>query len=165
MSKDTLILGLAAGFHYGDLRPFITSLRQTGYGGACVLFVSSTTRDIAHIEEKDVRCVPFERPQEWTHVPYNAFRYFLYQDYLRTCKHQYQTILLTDTRDVVFQRDPFAFAWAPGLNVTLEDRSVRIGDCPYMARWTAHHLGDAVFRQLRGRPISCSAPALETAKP
>ncbi len=156
MSKNTLILGLAAGFHYGDLRPFIVSLEQTGYSGRCVLFVSPTTRDIERIQQHGICCVRFQRPQESAHIPYNAFRYFLYKDYLLSVEKNYDRILLTDTRDVIFQRDPFSFAWSPGLNVTLEDRSMRIRDCPHMVRWTGNHLGGPALRQIQQQNISCS---------
>jgi hypothetical protein len=46
MSDHTLILGLAAGYHYGDMRPFLASLGDSGFSGRCVLFVSDTTRDL-----------------------------------------------------------------------------------------------------------------------
>ncbi len=160
VSGNNLILGLAAGFHYGDLRPFLVSLERSGFAGSCVLFVSSTTRDIPRIESYGVRCSPFCRPSELDHVPYNAYRYFLYKDYLLNSGRNFDAILLTDTRDVVFQSDPFAFAWGRGLNVTLEDRFLRIGDCPYMTRWVTHHLGAQALEKLQEHRISCSGTSL-----
>lgn len=160
MIQDSLILGLAAGFHYGDLRPFLVSLNQTGCRGACVLFVSPTTRDIERIQSHGVSCVPFQRPPDFEHIPYNAFRYFLYRKYLLENKKKYRSILLTDTRDVIFQQDPFSLVWPQGLHVTLEDRSVRIGDCQYMVRWITHHLGEQALAQLHSQYIACSGTTL-----
>ncbi len=155
-----LILGLAAGYHYGDVRPFAVSLERTGFGGRRVLFVSSTTRDLARIEAHGIETIPFERPPDLAHVPYNAFRYFLYLDFLRASSGRFGRILLTDVRDVVFQRDPMDRPWPDGLNVALEDPRMTVGRCPYTARWLAGHLGQAALDMIADRPISCSGTIL-----
>lgn len=151
-----MIMGLAAGYHAGDVRPFLASLRTTGFTGRCVLFTSPTTRDTDRMAAMGADILPFERPPALAHLPYNALRYFLYLDLLRQAPRPYARILITDVRDVIFQRDPFSFPWADGLNVTLEDARMTIGTCPYMTRWVAGHLGEAAWRALAGQRISCS---------
>ncbi|WP_341806036.1 hypothetical protein [Nitratidesulfovibrio liaohensis] len=151
-----LVLGLAAGYHAGDVRPFLASLRATGFAGRCVLFTSPTTRDTDRMADMGADILPFERPPALAHLPYNALRYFLYLDLLRQAPRPYARILVTDVRDVVFQRDPFSFPWADGLNVTLEDARMTIGTCPYMTRWVIGHLGEAAWRALAEKRISCS---------
>lgn len=155
-SENSLILGLAAGYHYGDVRPFIASLKETGFRGTCVLFVSPTTRDVKRIVSHGVDVVSFERSGDVAHLPYNGLRYLLYEKYLRSASRQYDKVLITDVRDVIFQKDPFAFPWAEGVNVTLEDASMRIGTCPYMTRWTSNHLGHAAWTSIAQERISCS---------
>nr|WP_172596648.1 hypothetical protein [Nitratidesulfovibrio sp. HK-II] len=149
-------MGLAAGYHAGDVRPFLASLRATGFAGRCVLFASPTTRDTGRMADMGADVLPFERPPALAHLPYNALRYFLYLDLLRQAPRPYARVLITDVRDVIFQRDPFSFPWTEGLNVTLEDARMTIGACPYMTRWTTGHLGEAAWRALAGRRISCS---------
>ncbi|EPR37212.1 hypothetical protein dsx2_1155 [Desulfovibrio sp. X2] len=160
MTRPNLVLGLAAGYHDGDVRPFLESLRRTGFSGRCVLFVSPTTRGTERMAALGAQIVPFTRPDELAHVPYNALRYFLYRDFLQKAdaagEGPFSRILLTDVRDVVFQRDPFAFPWPAGVSATLEDGRMRIGGCPYMAHWTRGHLGADVLDELSERPISCS---------
>lgn len=156
MSASTLILGLAAGYHYGDVRPFLVSLERAGYQGECVLFVSKTTRDLDRINAHPVTTIPFERPSGLDHIPYNALRYFLYLDYLQKEHHHFDRILMTDVRDVVFQRDPFDFPWQEGLNCTLEDRRITIGQCPHNSHWIRSHLGKEALAQIAHQPISCS---------
>ena len=155
-SESTLVMGLAAGYHAGDVRPFLASLRGTGFAGRCVLFASPTTRDTGRMADMGADILPFERPPALAHLPYNALRYFLYLDLLRQAPRPYARVLITDVRDVIFQRDPFSFPWAEGLNVTLEDARMTIGTCPYMTRWTTGHLGEAAWRALAGQRISCS---------
>ena len=154
--ESTLVMGLAAGYHAGDVRPFLASLRGTGFAGRCVLFASPTTRDTGRMADMGADILPFERPPALAHLPYNALRYFLYLDLLRQAPRPYARVLITDVRDVIFQRDPFSFPWAEGLNVTLEDARMTIGTCPYMTRWTTGHLGEAAWRALADRRISCS---------
>lgn len=156
MERRPLILGLAAGYHHGDVLPFIASLKRTGSQCRCVLFVSPTTRDVERMEAAGVECLRFERPAHMAHVPYNAYRYFLYLDFLRGSAGRFGRVLLTDVRDVVFQRDPFAFPWPDGLNLTLEDRRMTVGQCPHMTRWVEGHLGPVALRAISGNPISCS---------
>lgn len=151
-----LVLGLAAGYHAGDVRPFLRSLGAVGFLGQCVLFVSPTTRGTDEMQRLGARIVPFERPAAMAHVPYNAWRYFLYLDFLRAESARHGRILLTDVRDVIFQRDPFALAWEDGLHVMLEDERMRVADCEHMVRWTLGHLGEEALAAMADRPISCS---------
>ncbi|NJB66487.1 hypothetical protein GGQ74_000127 [Desulfobaculum xiamenense] len=156
MADNTLVLGLAAGYHYGDVRPFAVSLECSGFSGQCVLFASPTTRDVERIEAHGVRVMRFERSESLADLPYNALRYHLYRDFLRSATCRYSRILLADVRDVVFQSDPMGYPWADGLNVTLEDRHGTIGACPYMTRWLCGHLGEDAWRAIGDRHISCS---------
>ncbi|MFP4316751.1 MAG: hypothetical protein ACLFQR_11070 [Desulfovibrionales bacterium] len=150
------ILGTAAGLHYGDVRPFAASLERTGFQGRCILFVTPTTRGIDRIRAHGIRTLLFERPPELAYLSYNAYRYFLYQKFMESSDRRFERVLLTDVRDVVFQRDPFSFPWTPGLNITLEDRRMTIDRCPHMVRWLEGHPGGATWEKLRNRPISCS---------
>lgn len=158
MAQPNCILGLAAGYHYGDVRPFLASLDRVGFDGECVLFVSQTTRDLDRIETHGVTLVPFERPAGLDHVSYNAYRYFLYLDYLEA--NEFNRVFISDVRDVVFQRDPFDGPWVEGLNCTLEDRRMTIGKCPYNSHWIRGHQGREAVASVADGPISCSGTTL-----
>jgi len=154
MADDHLVLGLAAGYHYGDVRPFLTSLNRCGHAGRCVLFVSETTRDVDRMAAHGATVIRLDRPKGLEAIPYNGLRYFLYREYL--AKHPAERILLADVRDVIFQAAPFGHPWADGLNVTLEDGRVTIGQCPHNSHWVRGHLGEAALTELAAHPISCS---------
>ncbi|QJB54974.1 hypothetical protein [Pseudodesulfovibrio sp. zrk46] len=156
MPENNLIMGLAAGYHYGDVRPFLASLDQCGYQGDCVMFVTRTTRDIDRMEAHGIKVIPGVRPDNMKHVSQNAYRYFRYADFLREADHTYDRILIADVRDVVFQRHPFEFDWLPGLNCALEDKSRTIGRCPYNRRWVEMHQGEEVLQSLFDKQVSCS---------
>ena len=156
MPDNNCILGLAAGYHYGDVRPFLLSLDRVGYTGRRVLFVSETTRDLERMAEHDVTIILLKRSEELAHVPYNALRYFLYLDFLKQYVEPFERILISDVRDVVFQRDPFGFSWLDGINCTLEDRRVSIGQCPHNAHWIRGHQGESALESVAEKTISCS---------
>jgi hypothetical protein len=153
---NSLILGLAAGYHYGDVRPFLQSLEECGYEGECVLFVSETTRDLERMADHAVLLVPFERTAGQEDVPYNALRYFLYLDFMRSLRCYYSHVMMTDVRDVVFQRDPFSFSWPEGINCTLEDRRMTLATCPHNSHWIRTHQGQEAMAAVGHEPISCS---------
>jgi hypothetical protein len=156
MSADCLILGLAAGYHFGDLRPFAASLAASGFAGRCVLFVTATTREPERLAAFGITPVRIAPPPPLAHLPVNALRYFFYLEYLRREKRAYRRILLTDVRDVVFQVDPFSFPWREGLSVALEHGGRAVGQCPYTSRWVRQHLGEAALAKLANKPVSCS---------
>ena len=160
MPESQLVLGLAAGYHYGDVRPFLVSLERTGYRGQLVLFVSETTRDIERITKHDVTTIPLYRAAGLEDIPYNALRYFLYLDYLKASNHRFRRILITDVRDVVFQLDPFKYPWPDGINCALEDKRMTIGKCPYNAHWIREHLGSKALAEVENKPISCSGTTM-----
>jgi len=156
MESDLLILGLAAGYHIGDVRPFLRSLAACGGRRHCVLFVSPTTRHCEDMAALGAEIRPFARPEACAHVPYNAWRYFLYLDYLRQCGRTWPRIMLTDVRDVIFQRPPGEFPWPEGLSLFLEDSRMAVADCPHMRRWIEGHLGARALQELAGERIICS---------
>jgi hypothetical protein len=168
MSDTHLVLGLAAGLHYADVRPFARSLQVSNDLSeepcSCVLFVTPTTTGVERVQEHGIKTITFERPPEFSHVPYNAWRYFLYREYLERHKADSAEsrcwVLCCDVRDLVFQRPFHAFPWGEGLNVTLEDQRMCIGQCPYMVRWLTHHLGPERLPEILERhgheAISCS---------
>jgi hypothetical protein len=66
-------------------------------------------------------------------------RYFLARQFLQQVKDHYDHVMLADSRDVVFQRDPFA-GLPIGLTTGLESGLVR--DQPANCEWLQHLFGD-----------------------
>lgn len=162
-TDNTLVTGLAAGYHYGDVRPFVASLRETGFAGRCVLFVSPTTRDLERIAEHGVECICIDREQDFpelAHLPWNALRFFIYRHFLRTQQEPFERILISDVRDVVFQLQPFSIPWPAELSVALEDQRMTVGTCPYMKQWSCGHLGKDNWQRMARHSISCSGTSI-----
>lgn len=87
-------------------------------------------------------------------------RYFLARQFLHPVADRYSHVLLADSRDVVFQRDPFAGLPA-GLTTGLE--SVLMKDQPANAEWLRHLYGDDPgfpMESLMNQKVICSGVTL-----
>ena len=90
-----------------------------------------------------------------------SLRYTHYYRYLLEDAVDVDSVMITDLRDVIFQRDPFA-APVTGLELYLEDDSVRIGVDAFNTRWLCDLFGRAYVDAMRGRPVSCSGTVFGT---
>jgi hypothetical protein len=83
-------------------------------------------------------------------------RYFMYYLVLSSLNENYSNIMLTDVRDVVFQRDPFDFDINDNLSCFLESENYFLNSCPFNSNWILQAFGSQALSQLEGKPISCS---------
>ena len=173
-----LIFGLCSGYNFAILKPLIKSLRNTSFKGDIVLFVSNISEatkkalsdhNVILIEYVDTFPYFVKDPelQKWLpdelkgkYLSPNSLRYVFYQAFLLANKGKYSWILHTDTRDVIFQGDPFAYYKEPGVYCFLEDANFRIKDNKHNTYWIKHGFGEEVFAQMANEPISCSGVTL-----
>lgn len=83
-------------------------------------------------------------------------RYLLYANYLLRHATEFDRVLLADSRDVFFQRDPFCWNPPPGLHVMTEDESIRIGKCRIHRRWMGCLFGEDYVHRHAEHSVSCS---------
>jgi hypothetical protein len=206
-----LVMGLVKGYKYEQIRPFVASLRATGYSGdICLLYSGLDEGAVEALREFGVDLVPFtmgsvnlilrrvynfallnriyrsplnylypmhrlfaalvdrvsSRKKGSEHIArsriaartFNVYcvRFPLYYLYLDQKRGQYANVMLSDVRDVIFQRDPFAFEFGDDLCVFLEDDRQQMGDCPYNSLWLRTGFGDNVLREIGHEIASCS---------
>ena len=202
-----LVMGLVKGYSFEQLRPFVASLRSTGYSGDICFFYSDLTKStLRSLAKYDVELISFRMPSINAYIkrmqpyailnhlytsPLNTFntinrlfpwlvtllsrsnkvskcrlaanflnvycvRFPLYYTYLARNKDKYANVMITDVRDVIFQRDPFEFDIEEDLALFLEDGRTLIKNCPINSGWLKKGFGEPVLRQIGGNPISCS---------
>ena len=83
-------------------------------------------------------------------------RYFLYYRYLRDHPHRYANVMISDVKDVVFQRSPFEIEREAPLECFLESERYRIGTCPINRRLVETAYGPDTLNRIANEPISCS---------
>ncbi len=171
-SVHAAVIGLAAGYDLPVLRRFVGSLRQTGYCGHIILGVAPDVTD-AVLEYLQQQQVTIQRLQ-WTPCEYHYNmetivcahpyanlkvrwgRFPLARDWLLECPACTGPVLVTDVRDVLFQRDPFHGMAINGLQLFAEH--------PYQT--TLHKLVKKPIRRCKHmklkEPMLCSGTTVGT---
>ena len=157
MYKKNLVIGAIVGHTLDQIKPFVNSLRRTAFDGDLVFFVSRLSPDTTDYLKRN-GCILLDYPYTATKdkISVHSFRFLLFYNFLDCKKAYYNNVMLTDTRDVLFQRDPFAFDLDDRLCVFFEDPSKTIGTCPFNASWILKKYGRSELSLLYDREISCS---------
>ena len=160
-----LILGFATNYTADDLEPFVCSLRDSGYTGDVVLWVSSLDEDTkAFLRHHDIQT---RYCWEANFIPAHLMLYrgFCYYGFLRDMENhgrRANRVLLTDVRDVVFQADPFHSAPEGELVVYLDEESMTISSCPPTSFWLRESFGSGIVGELADFRLSCAGTVLGT---
>jgi hypothetical protein len=115
MAKD-LIIGGASGYKYDDVKYWINSIKQSGFEGDIALVVTNITlTELEKIAEKGVNILAYGQKDadgnysSNSQMPPHVERFFHIWNYLNTTKEEYDFVVTTDVRDVVFQKNPIDF--------------------------------------------------------
>ncbi|HXP97693.1 MAG TPA: hypothetical protein VN809_13335 [Telmatospirillum sp.] len=152
-----LVMGMATNFNKETIAPFVLSLRDNGYAGDIILLVSKPDEETALFYRRQKVITKFYWDAHFIQVERQMARYFSFFRVLRELCDQgcvYDQVLIADTRDVVFQADPFASAHRVDIAAFNEEETMTIGRCPFNGRWVREGYGAAVFREMAARPIS-----------
>jgi len=141
-----LIIGAGIGYSEKQLRPFLKSLRLSGYGGRVVLFADGGGAKEAL--EWDVEVLSCPKIQTFPHA--ERF-YWILEEVLRS---EAQGVVCLDTRDVIFQTNPENLPFT-GFHAFEEDSSMTIGTCPYNSGWVETGYGKNTLDLMKDYPISC----------
>jgi hypothetical protein len=154
-----LVLGMCGGYEAAAVRPFLRSLRASGSRAEVVLLLhGNPPGTAAALAAEGAAAVPVALAGVPGEVSYNVARWAATRDHL-AARRDLGRVLLTDVRDVVFQRDPF-----PGLDdalhLFLEHPARPVGRCIWTSSWIRYRYGDAALPPLAARSIVCSGVAL-----
>jgi hypothetical protein len=160
--QPQLILGMVWRLGFDHLRPFVTSLQRTSFQGELCLFVDEAeTELIRQLAVHRVLVIPTPMRQDTARFSVHCVRILFYQALLREVPH-YSQIMLTDVRDVIFQRDPFEFSLEATLHCVLEERSQTLSSCPHNSAWIRSFYGEGGLAAIGHNPISCNGTVFGT---
>jgi hypothetical protein len=143
-----LILSVAAGYNWSQLEIFVKSLRKF-YREKILLILNKPNTELIkklknfNIDFLDTKIIPSETYQS---------RYQYYYDYLNNNKG-YRKVLLTDSRDVFFQKNPFDFPYKKNLNFFLEEEYIK--NCSINIKWIKRTVGKLILEKIMDKKISC----------
>lgn len=169
--KKNLILGILDNYTFQQVKKFVLSIKQTGFTGDLCLFIGSKTTphtvrllkehgvDIQFFDNVDslpagnlaATLFQLRRP-----INYFNYRHYLYYDFLEKSKEKYEYVLMTDVRDVYFQRDPFDFEPGEGLHCALEGKTKKLKDCSFNGSWLQYIYGKEGLDKVGNEIISCA---------
>jgi hypothetical protein len=155
-----VVIGTA--LHYGpaQLKVFLESFRRYNTKDDIALLVNRDNKLFEFFDKYNVTPVFFE---SWkyagTHI--NNSRFIRYLEFLLDKIVDYDRVMLSDTRDVVFQDDPFKDLPFDCMYFFAEDHHVKIvDDQEYSAPWIKMVFGDEVYEQLKDLHIICAGTTI-----
>jgi hypothetical protein len=170
-----LILGIIDNYTYHDISIFLLSLKAVNYDGHVCLFAGPNIepRTIRRINELGIEVISYKKdfpfiadphPDNFGDLPkpihiYN-FRHYLYYDYLLRHHRKFSNVLITDVKDVVFQKDPFGFGIEQKIYVAVENPEIRISGNPWTAKWILKGYDEATLSSLNDKEVICAGTTL-----
>jgi len=116
MATD-LIIGGASNYNWNQLRYWVNSIKKTGFKGDIVLVATNMSGDtVKRLVEEGVKVYAYGNRTEdggiaktENNIPPHVERFIFIWDFLRKNKDEYRFVTVTDTRDVIFQKDPVEY--------------------------------------------------------
>ena len=144
-----MVLGYATGYDSHDIAPFVRSLRAV-FDGEIALVVDDRDDVRTLLAEYDVRMLSAETIHGWE--PHAVVARFAAFDRYLTHRTDVGSVLITDVRDVLFQKPPFA-PQPVGLEVFVEGD--RLGDHAFNMKYLRALVGDTMATALAPAPAIC----------
>jgi hypothetical protein len=169
MKQKNLILTIMHGYDYPFVEPFIKSLKNTGYTDDLVIFTSD---NISKATKKKLRqqgailieynsVYPFIDSYKGSFenidpsVTINNYRFILFLHFLKENGHNYQKVMLTDIRDVIFQKPSFDDI-SNKIYFFLEDGSQTFKNSELNYNWLSEAAGTEFADSILNEIVSCA---------
>jgi hypothetical protein len=153
--SNNLVIGLALGYTVDTVKPFVLSLRRY-YQGQIVFVVGDTTAELNNF---------FADNKVHTYVPDSIFRpgyqnIDRFRFYLDCLDHfeNFDNIMLSDIRDVVFQSNPFEKY--PEKDIEFFAEPALIKDCVHNGPWYEKLFGKEELEKVGNQYILCAGTTL-----
>lgn len=139
MEKD-IILGAADLYDWDKVRVWARSIRDVGFLGDVILLVYRTTNTvIEECHKLNIGVIQIDHDNFGNPINHNdrgrdtqahQMRFFHIWQFLENCDTEYRNVIITDIRDVVFQKNPSDWPWpvpdgiiAPSESILFENES------------------------------------------
>lgn len=143
------VLGYATGYDAHDVAPFVRSLRAV-FDGEVALVVDDRSDLRALFEQYDVRLLTPASVDGW--APHAVMARFAAFDRYLADRADIRGVLITDVRDVLFQKPPFS-PQPSGLEVFVEGD--RLGDHAFNMKYLRALIGDELAEALAPASSIC----------
>jgi hypothetical protein len=151
MGKD-LIIGGASNYNWNQLRYWVNSINKTNFKGDVVVVGSNISQETKQIlETHGVTVVGYQASNQ---IPPHVERFLHIWGYLKLHEH-YRYVTVTDTRDVIFQKDPCEFLSKnlSSKRIVVSSEGLRYKDEPWGRRNLFDAFDHVVFSELSEKLI------------
>lgn len=175
------IIGCATGYKFEQIQPFMLSAQRWCPQNKVVIFTDQSDA-YEGIAAHNAHILPVSL--KWPWMPYYiqrenylgglrfdpnihivCSRFAMFFAYLMAHRHEYDQVLITDVRDVLFAGDPFAFDWdKTRCNLIRECEEMTVGKCPYNSQGVGALDGN-LLQELKDSQIICSGVMVGTVGP
>lgn len=156
MVMKTLTFGMATGIYSNieSMDNFLTSFRKYSDGTICIVTDSDDEKFISFLKSFNVEVMRLKNKITAESVMYMRWilpHKVINEQYINKVDY----VLLTDTRDVVFQDDPFQHFNKKGLDLSVETK--KIEDCSlFNAKWMKNIYGEEAYNLTKDNMILCA---------
>jgi hypothetical protein len=113
MEKKSLIIGAMTNYDFDKVAPWIKSVNECGFEGDKTMIVFNASFDtVQKISDSGFSVVVFDQDDESqmfrheTPAPIHIERFFHIYNYLKDTWQDYDYVVTTDVKDVIFQKNP-----------------------------------------------------------
>ncbi len=150
-----LVMGVATGYSWHDIEPFVISLRKNCPNADLVLFADGFSSFTLKCLSKygSIRIQPI--PENLESMSIVCARFFMYKNFLDS-HTEYERIFITDTRDVIFQEDLFSFYTQYKDFLLCATESELIKNEIVNTSWLVQFFGENEYHKIKNNPIICA---------
>lgn len=161
MDKD-LIIGGASNYTWHHLKYWVRSIKKTGFKGDIVLVVTNMAAEtVQKLTDEGVTVYAYGKKDENGNIVNQSNnaphveRFIFIWDYLRKIKDRYRYVVVTDTRDVIFQKDPTEFLRSnlSANSIVCSSEGLAYQDEPWGNKNLLDTFGPLVFDELKDKMI------------
>jgi len=158
-----MILGAVTNYTYAQIEPWLVSIKRTGFTGTIGLIVYNMDhKDVELLEKHGVSIFAFSREANGdlkypTNDGFNIVveRFIHAWYFLKEMDEKPDYVVMTDVRDVVFQKDPFQNELYMGA-VVLGSENFRYKDEPWSKNNMIQAFGPVIFDKVKDYEIYCA---------
>ena len=154
-NSKNLVIGLSVGVYSAvqHIESFIVSLRKYYDGPVCMIIDEKSDAMVDFLKKYDVDISFVKVKLTPESVMYN--RWVLPRKVLIEKYKNIENVLLPDTRDLVFQDNPFKFLSGKSLDLSVETKKIQ--ECSeYNTRWVRNLYGEEVYEKIKDEWILCA---------
>ena len=154
-NSKNLVIGLSVGVYSAvqHIESFVLSLRKYYNGPVCMIIDEKSESMVDFLKKHNVEISFVKTKLTPESVMYN--RWVLPRKVLIEKYKDIENVLLPDTRDLVFQDNPFKFLSGKSLDLSVETKTIQ--ECPnYNAPWVKNLYGEEVYGNIKNAWILCA---------